>query len=267
MDKKIIKKIKQATVSLVFLKEMPVTQKECPFIIIGSGFCIHQRGVIITCKHVLEWFLSKNVDDIVNSIPDDEKKRFSEIKDIQSYTPNVIFYVEGQIPYSILTIVSPVEAANMQMDCDLAIIRIAKHKGYEGGYPTLDIESLDELYEGIDLGTCGFPLGNYLGEQIGSITSSITKGTLSSIIPSSSVSIDQLRYFQLDITATHGNSGGPVFNWNNGKVFGVLQRGVYSDKEQTKLLGGIAIAEPIYKIINKDEIKRILEVELEDFQK
>jgi len=45
MDKKIINKIKQATVSFVLLKDQEKgQQQECPFMIIGSGFCIHKQG-------------------------------------------------------------------------------------------------------------------------------------------------------------------------------------------------------------------------------
>ena len=68
--------------------------------------------------------------------------------------------------------------------------------------------------------------------------------------------IEHLSGFQLDITATHGNSGGPVFNLENGKVFGVLQRGVLD--QQGNILPGIVKAESVYPLIEGDLLERIL---------
>ena len=78
----------------------------------------------------------------------------------------------------------------------------------------------------MEIGTCGFPLGNVLQEQIGTVTSSFTKGTISSIILAANVARDHLQGFQLDLTATNGNSGGAVFSLATGKVLGVLQGGI-----------------------------------------
>ena len=51
-----------------------------------------------------------------------------------------------------------------------------------------------------------------LHDQIGTVTSSFTKGMISSIIPAHGVAREHVRGFQLDLTATNGNSGGPVFS-------------------------------------------------------
>jgi len=73
-------------------------------------------------------------------------------------------------------------------------------------------------------GRVGF-VGRVRDDQLGTVTSSFTKGMISSIIPAQGVSLQHLRGFQLDLTAANGNSGGPVFSLQTGKVFGVLQGG------------------------------------------
>ena len=131
---------------------------------------------------------------------------------------------------------------------DLAVIYIKKHVAFASGFPFVEIENYDEICEGNEIGTCGFPLGNYLYEQIGTITSSFTTGVISSIIPSQGCNKEYLKGFQLGITATHGNSGGPVFSISSGKVFGVLQGGVFHNKGE--ILQGIAKAEPVYPVLS-----------------
>ena len=77
----------------------------------------------------------------------------------------------------------------------------------------------------IDKPSLLFPLGSVLQEQLGTITSSFTKGMISSIIRAQGIAREHLRGFQLDLTATNGNSDGPVFCLATGHVFGALQSG------------------------------------------
>jgi hypothetical protein len=60
--------------------------------------------------------------------------------------------------------------------------------------------------------------------------------------------------FQLDLTATNGNSGGPVFNWNTGKVFAVLQGAPVHASNIP--VAGLAKGESIYRIINDGTLER-----------
>jgi len=57
------------------------------------------------------------------------------------------------------------------------------------------------------------------------------------------------------LTATHGNSGGPVFSIASGRVFGVLQRGV-ADRTGG-LIHGLTKAEPVYPILAANLIEAI----------
>jgi len=56
MKKDLIGHIKAATVALATLSG---SNKDQPFTILGSGFSIHPRGIVITCEHVLSAFMDK----------------------------------------------------------------------------------------------------------------------------------------------------------------------------------------------------------------
>jgi hypothetical protein len=89
-----------------------------------------------------------------------------------------------------------------QTDFDLAIVRVLPLTALPGGYPFLKIEPYEDISEGDDVATCGYPLGNFLFEQIGTITSSFTRGSISSIVPSQGILQAHLKMLQLNPTAT-----------------------------------------------------------------
>ena len=51
------------------------------------------------------------------------------------------------------------------------------------GFPKLEVADYAELHEMMDVATCGYPFGDFLWNQVGSVTSSFTKGTMSAILP------------------------------------------------------------------------------------
>ena len=137
-----------------------------------------------------------------------------------SIRPYVVFYshVTGTEVHMLPV---PIVNAVTKTNFDLAAFKLQPHAALAHNFPTLQIADYDEVHEMMEIGTCGFPLGNFLQEQIGTVTSSFTRGMISSIIPAPDVSREHLRGFQLDLTATHGNSGGPVFSLATGHVFRV----------------------------------------------
>lgn len=140
-------------------------------------------------------------------------------------------------------------------DHDLALVRAVSHVAFRDGYPTLEIQPYKDICEGEEIATCGYPLGNFLFEQIGTIIPSFTRGSISSIVPRQDIPLEQLKSFQLNLTATYGNNGGPVFSLSSGKVFGVLQGGIKD--QQSKILPGLARAEPVYPIVNSRDVSLI----------
>lgn len=249
----LFKKIKSATVAIALYN---YGDRQVPFTILGTGFCIHPRGIIVSCEHVFSAFMQRSVQEHVANIPKElEKKKFIP-HESGINVPHAVFFDTQYSKHKMRAIPAPMDIATIKTDYDIGMMRIQPSLAFPKGFPSLEIEEFDQIYEGMEIAICGFPLGNYLSNQIGTITSSFTKGILSSIIPMPGCAKEHLSGFQLDITATHGNSGGPVFNIENGKVFGVLQRGVVD--QQDKLLPGIVKAEPVYPLIEKNLLESIL---------
>lgn len=252
-----LEQIKKATVAIAVMHE-PLNRepsRKQPFTIIGSGFCVHERGIVITCSHVIEAFLEKKLNDYLDSIPPEEKsKSIQNIPELRSLVPHALFYIPQPDKNEIHVITARVEMSVGKTNMDLGALRLHPHSAFPQGYPTLQAEVFEELHEGMEIATCGFPLGNLLFDQLGTITSSFTRGIISSMIPSQGASRKDVTAFQLDLRATHGNSGGPVFSWSTGRVFGVLQSGV--DDQYGHFL--FSRAESIYRLIDDGVIDDLL---------
>jgi S1-C subfamily serine protease len=251
--REVFDRVKRSTVAIAAMNRR---EAQHPFTIVGSGFCVDPFGLIITCRHVVEVFMEKTVEQQIAEIsPGERAKRIQKTGDVQAITPFAVFYNTKASSQNLFVFPCPVDNVVAKTDFDLAMLRLLPHTAFSSGYPALEIEDYELVAEGDEVGTCGFPLGNYLYEQLGTVTSSFTTGVLSSIIPSPNASKELVRGFQLGLTATHGNSGGPVFSLASGKAFGVLQRGVQDASGQ--LLAGITKAEPIYPLTISDLIDRM----------
>ena len=250
--------VKRATVGIV--AETPDRLPKRPFTIIGSGFCIHPKGIVVTCDHVHRAFFDQAAyDDLMKKIKETADVP-APIKGSHHRRPHVMFFGGAQttgtkISFPIIGVIDGVSKTNF----DLAVYRLeAEHNAFPNGYPTLPIADYSELYEMMEVGTCGFPLGDSLFEQLGTASSSFTTGRVSSIIPVAGVPLEHLKGFQLDLTATNGNSGGPVFSLETGKVLGVLTRGVVHPATNT-IVQGLTQAEPIYPAFENNLIERMLQ--------
>lgn len=237
--------VKSATVAIAAMNN---EKAQHPFTIVGSGFCIDPVGRIVTCRHVVEALMEKTAAEQLAGISSQEKgKGIQELPPVHTITPFAVFYATKLSKENLYVFPCQVVAVAAKVDYDLAIMQIQTHKAFNKGYPFLEIEEYEAIAEGDEIGTCGFPLGNYLHEQLGTVTGSFTTGVISSIIPSPGSAKEYLTGFQLGLTATHGNSGGPVFSLATGRVFGVLQGGV--QHTSGSLLQGLAKAEPVYPIL------------------
>lgn len=246
--------VKAATVAIAIMAE--TQDGTCPFRIVGSGFCIDPTGIVVSCEHVMSHCLCKSPQEQIAEFEQTDSKRGIRVFPVViRYIPHVIFFRTDLDPNRLIAIPIPVTTCMTKTDFDLAGVRVMLHAGFPNGFPFLKIEDYQNICEGDEIATCGFPLGNFLQDQLGTATSSFTKGIISSIIPAPDVPKNLLKGFQLNLTATHGNSGGPVFSLNTGKVFGVLQRAVH-DREGN-LLPGLTKAEPIYPVLKHDFLNRI----------
>lgn len=251
-----LEKIKRATVAIALVPEQPPADKgETPFTIVGTGFCIDHDGIVITCEHVITEF-SPGIRQAIVALPkDDHGPGIRSLKGLRMLVPHVLFFLPGPSDEELTVLPVPFANAVAKLEYDLGAIRIGPHVAFPSGYPALDIEPFESVYEGMELATCGFPLGNELQRQIGTMTSSFTRGILSSIIPAAGVREELVTGFQLDITSTFGNSGGPVFSWSSGGVLGVLQGG--PRQSSGELLPGLARAEPVYRILGDGTVARL----------
>ena len=251
--KDILERVKKATVAVAYLNTAAANE---PFTIVGSGFCIDPTGIVITCRHVVEAFMEKKIAQQISEAPQSTRtSRFKPMSPGKTITPFAIFYDTARSREHIFTILSHPRNLIAKPDKDLAAIQLLSNTRFPQGYPFLEIEQFEDISEGDDIGVCGFPLGNYLLKQLGTVTSSFTRGILSSIIPGPNVELEYLDGFQLNVTATNGNSGGPVFSFDTGKVFGVLTSGVVHPNGG--LVQGLVKAEPVYPVAEADFIERL----------
>jgi S1-C subfamily serine protease len=242
--------VKKATVAIV--AEVPGNISKRPFAIIGSGFCIRPEGVVITCEHVLKAFVDpESYQRLVQASDRNDGQSVSA----RAIVPYAMFYAGVHGTLIRMEAVSIATSVAMK-DLDLAALKLHNHPAFSKGYPTLAIADYSELHEMMEVATCGFPLGEALHDQIGTVTSSFTRGMISSIIPAAGIAREHVQGFQLDLTATNGNSGGPVFSLATGRVFGVLQGGVVHPGNN-QIVQGLTKAAPIYPLFDTDLIDRL----------
>jgi S1-C subfamily serine protease len=131
--------------------------------------------------------------------------------------------------------------------------------------PALIPLSLDErstpVAEGSDIAIVGFPLGTALGYSHVS-----HRGVLAAVTDVAPLAqtggsltaraVQQLRagnftILQLDVTAFPGNSGGPVFDLETGRVIGVLAMGLIKGTKESAISvpTGISFAVPVARVI------------------
>lgn len=257
----VFKTVKSATVALAIMTER--NDGSCPFNIVGSGFCVDSIGIIITCRHVLSVFMSQPLEKQISRFEEiDSRRGIKTGKLAIRHYPHVIFYGTDLELNSdhIIAIPTPVSICSAKTNFDVALIRVTPHAGFPRGFPFLEIEDYGNICEGDEIATCGFPLGNYLHEQLGTVTSSFTKGIISSIIPGPDVPQKHLKGFQLNLAATGGNSGGPVFSLSTGKVFAVLQRGVVD--RGGKIVPNLTKAEPVYPVFEYNSLEEMKKMKI-----
>jgi hypothetical protein len=240
--------VKKATVA-VFQRRRNRTQ-EHPFKIIGSGFCVHPAGIVLTADHVFQRFLKDQHHESV-------LERVGE--GVHVPTPievfGVLFY-GGAGGSKVFMHEAVPEEVGVVNDFDITIFKLRPHPAFPDGFPKLELADYGDLHEMMEVATCGYPFGDFLWNKVGSVTSSFTKGTMSAILPAQGIAREHLSGFQLNLVSAPGNSGGPIFDPATGKVFGVLKGGPADPKGNPIL--GLTTAEPVYPAFDQGLIEKLL---------
>jgi S1-C subfamily serine protease len=247
-----LRQLKRATVALVLLHE---SREGVPFTIAGSGFCIDPRGVVVTCSHVLSAFMKQPIE---KSLADAKRGEWDEPPGffMDVVTPHVLFFLtESEGVEMVGPLVRPASAM-AKTSHDIGMLRLNPHPSFPDGFPYVSLAPYASVHEGMEVGACGFPFGNYLSKEVGAVGSSFTKGILSSVIPIADVQLEYLKGFQLNLFATHGSSGGPAFLYSTGEVFGAIESNVIGP--DGKPVQGLVKAAPIYPLLEHQSVERML---------
>ncbi|MDR1425218.1 MAG: serine protease [Azoarcus sp.] len=198
----------------------------------GTGFAVGDGRHIVTNAHVLPESLSgENLEALVMVQPGSDAEH----------------------------IVRPLTRLEVDAAHDLALLR------FEAGMPLPALPLGEAAREGQHVAFTGFPLGGVLG-----IVPATHRGLIAAITPiampqRSAAQLDpaQIRslqrgafhVYQLDATAYPGNSGGPLFDADTGKVLGIINM-VFVKTTKENILSqpsGISYAIPV------EYVRRLLE--------
>jgi S1-C subfamily serine protease len=195
----------------------------------GTGFVVGDGNLLVTNAHVLP-----------------------PAKDEGQQQTKLAVLVRGGSHADTTTGIRFATLVKLDKSKDLALLR------FEGPpLPALSLADGGEVQEGLAIAFIGFPIGGALG------FSAVTHhGVIASITPIAlpSASSQQLNVqaikrlrdgtfniLQLDATAYPGNSGGPVFSVDTGKVVGVINMVLIKGSKETALShpSGISYAIPV----------------------
>jgi S1-C subfamily serine protease len=139
---------------------------------------------------------------------------------------------------------------------DLALIQIAG-----GALPALPLQTDETVREGQSIGYIGFPIGAALGLSpvthrgiISAITPIVLPGANAGQLNAKVIrrlKSGSFEVYQLDGTAYPGNSGGPVFEMEKGRVIAIINMVFVKGTKESVLTqpSGISFAVPVQYLV------------------
>ena len=204
--RKAYKAVKAATVAIC------LHQPDGRLIPFGSGINVDPKGVVVTCKHVIEG---------AQVLRDSEVHRPKLPRTSQGVKSGIVLMHDIVAVFSlfrneVLEIgIGRFEVIHGPHDSDLAVGRLRP----DTALPAVKLGNSDDVFEGQLVFTCGFPLGADLqiDEPVGAL---FHRGIVSGIRPHY---LAQRRHqLLLDISINPGNSGGPLCSEDNGELIGII---------------------------------------------
>lgn len=240
-------KVKAATVAICF---------RCPdgrLDPVGSGVNVDPRGVVVTCKHVIEEAQVKRDDKGERpSFPRSEHGVQAGLLIMRDMVAVFSLLDQGKLELGI----ADFEFSYGPHNSDIAVIRLRP----DAPLPALQLANSDEVYEGQVVFTCGFPFGSGLQpkQPVGAL---FHRGIVAGIRPH--YLVKPRRQFLLDMSINPGNSGGPLCDEDNGNVVGIVNARIAPEGLPTGI--GCAVPASLAKPF-VDEVSSLTVQELEDIR-
>jgi len=200
--------------------------------IFGSGVVVDRQGIVLTARHVMEKIVAdttvanvKNTQLGISVLVAKEVKLIDKGK--QQYQIQLSYHICG------------VGEHFWARDYDLATVEI--QHSHVTDFKTMRMDFDMNILEGDEVAACGYPYGTmYYGGK--NILSSFLCGYVSAVVPHPKMPLVARQHYLVQIPVNPGNSGGPVFDPETGKLIGIVSRGY----APSGVSAGVAIIESIH---------------------
>jgi S1-C subfamily serine protease len=221
-------------------------------IVIGTGVIVGTSGEVITANHVITYLLQDI--SVINAAGGRVAGLIGVVeRPAQTSTGTEIFgnsrtyslTVLAQDPIHDLALI---RAANSDI---FAPTRVVKSPGYAPQSARIASISEKHLEDGEDIFVCGFP--NWSDSLI-TTSGRVATAWSSEGVPDQNNGIDEVDKIKLDIRINSGNSGGPVFDSDDGSLVAIVE-GVQSGAVSS---GGLGIAIPakyVTELLDRQHVK------------